>query len=166
MLKAVSPGARIPFGTYSVQLAKYFGAEVTGVCSSNNFELVRSLGADNLIDYTKEDFTENGQIYDIIFDTVSKISFSHCKSSLKQRGIYLTVDWPFLQALWASLTSNKKIIIGMAPDKTEDLIFLRNLVEKKKIKPVIDKTYPLEQAVEAYRYVDKGHKKGNVVITI
>ena len=164
--KVLIYGASGSVGTYSVQLAKYFGAEVTGVCSSNNFELVRSLGADNLIDYTEEDFTENGQIYDIIFDTVSKISFSHCKSSLKQKGIYLTVDWPFLQALWTSLTSSKRIIFGMASDKTEDLIFLRDLVEKKMIKPVIDKTYPLEQAVEAYRYVDKGHKKGNLVIKI
>ncbi|MFC1731127.1 NAD(P)-dependent alcohol dehydrogenase [candidate division KSB1 bacterium] len=164
--KVLIYGASGSVGTYAVQLAKYFGAEVTGVCSSRNFELVKSLGADNVIDYLKEDFTKKGQTYDIIFDTVSKISFSHCKSSLKQKGIYLTVDWPFLQVLWTSLTSNKKIIIGMAPDKIEDLIFLKDLVEKKKIKPVIDKTYPLEQAVEAYRYADKGHKKGNVVINV
>ena len=164
--KVLIYGASGSVGTYSVQLAKYFGAEVTGVCSSKNFELVRSLGADNIIDYSKEDFTKNGQTYDIIFDTVSKISFSYCKRSLKRKGIYLTVDWPFLHALWVSLTSNKNIIFGMAQDKTEDLIFLRNLVENKKIKPVIDKTYLLEQAVEAYRYVEKGHKKGNLVINI
>lgn len=164
--KVLIYGASGSVGTYAVQLAKYFGAEVTGVCSSKNFEMVRSLGADKVIDYSKEDFTKNGQTYDIIFDTVSKISFSYCKSSLKQKGIYLTVDWPFLQVLWTSMTSNKKIIMGMAPDKIEDLKYLKDLVEKKKIKPVIDKTYPLEQAVEAYRYVDKGHKKGNLVITI
>ena len=150
--KALIYGASGSVGTYAVQLAKYFGAKVTAVCSLKNFELIRSLGADNVIDYSKEDFTKNGQTYDIFFDTVSKISFSYCKSSLKQKGIYLT--------------SNKKIIIGMAPDKTEDLIYLKNLVENKKIKPVIDKSYPLEQAVEAYRYVDKGHKKGNLVIAI
>lgn len=164
--KVLIYGASGSVGTYAVQLAKYFGANVTGVCSLKNFELIKSLGADNVIDYSKEDFTKSGQTYDIIFDTVSKISFSYCKSSLKQKGIYLTVDWPFLQALWTSLISNKKIILGMAPDKTEDLIYLKNLVENKKIKPVIDKSYPLEQAVEAYRYVDKGHKKGNLVITV
>ncbi len=164
--KVLIYGASGSVGTYAVQLAKYFGAEVTGVCSSKNFELVKSLGADNLIDYTKEDFTKQGQTYDIIFDTVSKTSFSHCKTSLKNKGIYLTVDWPLFQTIWTSLTSEKKIIMGMAPDKIEDLIYLKELVEMKKIKPVIDKSYPLEQAVEAYRYVDEGHKRGNVVITI
>jgi NADPH:quinone reductase-like Zn-dependent oxidoreductase len=164
--KALIYGASGSVGTYAVQLAKYFGAEVTGVCSSKNFELVKSLGADNLIDYTKEDFTNQDQTYDIIFDTVSKTSFSHCKTSLKYKGIYLTVDWPFLQAIWTSLLGNKKIIIGMAPDRTEDLIYLKELVEMKKLKPVIDKSYPLEQAVEAYRYVDEGHKRGNVAIII
>jgi NADPH:quinone reductase-like Zn-dependent oxidoreductase len=164
--KALIYGASGSVGTYAVQLAKYFGAEVTGVCSSKNFELVKSLGADNLIDYTKEDFTKQDQTYDIIFDTVSKTSFSHCKTSLKYKGIYLTVDWPLFQTIWTSLTSDKKIIMGMAPDKIEDLIYLKELVEMKKLKPVIDKSYPLEQAVEAYRYVDEGHKRGNVVITI
>jgi len=164
--KVLIYGASGSVGTYAVQLAQYFEAEVTGVCSTKNFEPVRSLGADKLIDYSKEDFTKKGQTYDIIFDTVSKTSFSRCKSSLKHKGIYLTVDWPFLQALWTSITSNKKIIMGMAPDKTEDLIYLKELVEMKKLKPVIDKSYPLEQAVEAYRYVDKGHKRGNVVITV
>jgi len=164
--KVLIYGASGSVGTYAVQLARYFGAKVTGVCSSKNFELVRSLGADQVIDYSTEDFTKNGQTYDVIFDTVIKISFSHCKSSLKQKGVYLTNDWPIIQTLWTSLTSNKRIIMGMAPDKIENLIFLKDLVEKKKIKPVIDKTYPLEQAVEAYRYVDKGHKKGNLVITV
>ena len=164
--KVLIYGASGSVGTYAVQLARYFGAKVTGVCSSKNFELVRSLGADKVIDYSTEDFTKNGQTYDVIFDTVIKTSFSQCKSSLKQKGIYLTCDWPIIQTLWTSLTSNKRIIMGMAPDKIENLIFLKDLVEKKKIKPVIDKTYPLEQVVEAYRYVDKGHKKGNLVLTI
>lgn len=164
--KVLIYGASGSVGTYAVQLAKHFGAEVTGVCSSKNIEFVRSLGADNMIDYIKDNFTKNGQTYDVIFDTVSKISFSYCKHSLKPKGIYLTVDWPLLQALWTSLTSDKKIVIGMAPDKIEDLVFLRNLVEQERIKPVIDKIYSLEQVVEAYRYVDKGHKKGNVIITL
>jgi NADPH:quinone reductase-like Zn-dependent oxidoreductase len=163
--KVLIYGASGSVGTYAVQLAKHFGAVVTGVCSSKNFKLVKSLGADYLVDYTREDFTKQGKIYDIIFDTVGKISFSHCKASLRDNGIYTTVDWPILQTIWTSLTGNKKIIMGMAPDKTEDLIYLKELVETKKLLPVIDKFFPMEQAVEAYRYVDTGHKRGNVVIT-
>jgi NADPH:quinone reductase-like Zn-dependent oxidoreductase len=164
--KVLIYGASGSVGTYAVQLAKFYGAEVTGVCSSRNLELVKSLGADHTIDYTREDFTMNGQTYDIIFDTVSKTSFSHCKKSLKPKGYYLTVDWPFLQALWTFITSSKRIIIGMAPDNTEDLVLLKELIEAEKIKAVIDRSYPLEQAVEAYRYVDTGHKKGNLVLTV
>ncbi len=159
-------GASGSVGTYAVQIAKYFGAEVTGVCSTTNIEMVKSVGADKVIDYTKEDFTKSGQTYDIIFDTVMKTSFSRCKNSLKKRGIYLTVDWPLLQALWNSIAGSKKIIFGIAPSRTEDLIFLKELIEAGKIKAVIDKRYPLEQTAEAHRYVDKGHKKGNVVITM
>ena len=130
--------------------------------------MVKSLGADKVIDYTTEDFTKSGQIYDIIFDTVSKTSFSRCKNSLKQRGIYLTVDWPLLQvrALWTSMAGSKKLIFGMAGQNPEDLIFLKELIEAGKIKTVIDRTYPLEQTAEAHRYVEQGHKKGNVVITV
>ena len=164
--KVLINGASGSVGTFAVQLAKYFGAEVTGVCSTTNLKLVKSLGADKVIDYTKEDFTKNGQTYDAIFDTVMKISFSRCKSSLKKRGIYLTVDWPLLQALWTSMIGSKKIIFGIAPSRTEDVIFLKELIEAGKIKAVIDRRYPLEQTAEAHRYVDKGHKKGNVVITI
>jgi len=153
-------------GTFAVQLAKYFGAEVTGVCSTANLELVKSLGADKVIDYTKEDFTKSGEIYDIIFDTVRKTSFSRCKSSLKQKGLYLTVDWPLLQALWTSMIGSKKVIFGTPPIRAENLIFLKELIEAGKIKSVIDRRYPLEQTAEAHRYVDKGHKKGNVVITL
>ena len=164
--KVLIYGASGSVGTFAVQLAKYFGAEVTGVCSTTNLKLVKSLGADKVIDYTKEDFTKNGETYDIIFDTVIKTSFSRCKSSLKQRGVYLTLDWPLLQILWTSMTSSKKLIWGFPPERVEDANFLKELIEAGKIKPVIDRRYPLEQTAEAHRYVEKGHKKGNVVITI
>jgi NADPH:quinone reductase-like Zn-dependent oxidoreductase len=158
-------GASGSVGTFAVQLARYFGAEVTGVCSTTNIEMVKSLGADKVIDYTKEDFTKSGQTYDIIFDAVRKTSFSRCKSSLKQRGIYITVDWPLLQALWTSIVGSKKVVLGIA-NRIEDLTFLRELIEAGKLKSVIDRCYPLGQTAEAHRYVEKGHKKGNVVITV
>jgi NADPH:quinone reductase-like Zn-dependent oxidoreductase len=164
--KVLIYGASGSVGTFAVQLAKYFGAEVTGVCSAANLELIKSLGADKVIDYTKEDFTEGGQTYDAIFDTVRKTSFSHCKGSLKQRGLYLTVDWPLLQALWTSIIGSKKVIFGTPSIKAEYLIFVRELIEAGKLRAVIDKRYPMEQIVEAHRYVEKGHKKGNVVITL
>jgi len=172
--KVLINGASGAVGAYAVQFAKYFGAEVTGVCSTTNLELVKSLGADKVIDYTKEDFTKSGQTYDIIFDAVGKSSFSHCKGSLKQRGIYLTTVPTlaiFLQMLWTSKIGSKKAMIaftGLRPssEKTKDLLFLTELIEAGKIKPVIDRRYPLEQIAEAHSYVDKGHKKGNVIITL
>ncbi len=172
--KVLIYGASGSIGTYAVQLAKYFGAEVTGVCSTTNLELVKSLGADKVIDYTKENFTKTGQTYDIIFDAVSKSSFSRCKSSLKQRGIYLTTVptlTTFLQMLWTSKISSKKVRWGpsallSASEKAKDLIFLKELIEAGKIKSIMDKGYPLEQIAEAHRYVDKGHKKGNLVINV
>jgi 2-desacetyl-2-hydroxyethyl bacteriochlorophyllide A dehydrogenase len=164
--KVLIVGASGSVGTYAVQLAKYFGAEVTGVCSTRNIELVKSLGADEVVDYTKEDFTKSGQTYDVIFDAVIKTSFSRSKSSLKQRGVYLTVDWPLLQALWTSMIGSKKIIFGVASENAEDLVFLKELIEAGKVKAVIDSRYPLEQIVEAHRYVEQGHKKGNLVITV
>ncbi len=167
--KVLIYGASGGVGTAAVQLAKYYGAEVTGVCSTTNLELVKSLGADKVIDYTKEDFTKSGETYDIILDTVGKSSFSRCKSSLKQKGIYLAVaaELPqFVQMLWTSMIGSKKVIGGIAPERTEDLIFLKELIEARKMKSAIDRRYPLEQTAEAHRYVEKGHKKGNVVITV
>lgn len=140
-------GASGSVGTYAVQLAKVFGAEVTAVCSSRNFEMVKSIGADHLIDYRKEEFTQNGKIYDVIFDAVGKISSSRSKGSLAENGIYLTVQ-----------TSTS--------EKMADLLFLKELLEEGRIKPFIDKRYPLAETAEAHRYVEQGHKSGNVVITI
>ena len=172
--KVLIYGASGSIGTAAVQIAKYFGAEVTGVCSTTNLDLVKSLGADNIIDYTKKDFTKTGYTYDIIFDTVGKTSFSRCKSTLKQKGIFLEAGIGltiFRQVLWTSIIGGKKAKIaatGLRPpdERTKDLIFLKELMEAGKIKPVIDRRYPLEQIAEAHRYVDKGHKKGNVVITL
>ena len=167
-------GASGSVGTFAVQLATYFGAQVTGVCSTTNLELVQSLGADNVIDYTKEDFTKNSETYDIIFDTVGKSSFSRCKSSLKQEGIYLTtvLGLPILfHMLWTSIISSKKAKIAFtgtrsSSERTQDLLFIKELIEAGKIKSVIDRRYPLEEIAEAHKYVEKGHKKGNVVLTI
>jgi NADPH:quinone reductase-like Zn-dependent oxidoreductase len=162
-------GASGGVGLFAVQLAKYFGAEVTGVCSTTKLELVKSLGADRVIDYTKEDFTKRDEIYDIIFDTVGKSPFSGSKRSLKKEGFYLfaTFGLPrLLRILWLKLTSSKKAITGLLKETTEDLIFLRELIEAGKIKAVIDRRYPLEQIAEAHGYVEKGHKKGNVVIIL
>lgn len=167
--KVLIYGASGSVGTFAVQLAKYLGAEVTGVCSAANLELVKSLGADKVIDYTKQDFTKNGETYDVIFDAVGKGPYSGSINALKENGTYLqAVSSPgiSLRMRWTALTSGKKLIGGGPPPKSEDLVFLEELIEAGKIKPVIDRVYPLEQIVEAHRYVDQGHKKGNVVITV
>ena len=162
-------GASGGVGTAAVQLAKHFGADVTGVCSTANVELVRSLGASHVIDYTKEDFTQNGETYDVIVDTVGTAPFSRSKASLKEGGRLLLVlaGLPdMLQIPWVSMTSSKKIIAGPATGRAEDLRFLAELAEAGEFKPVIDRRYPFEQIAEAHRYVDTGRKKGNVVITL
>jgi NADPH:quinone reductase-like Zn-dependent oxidoreductase len=167
-------GASGSVGAAAIQLVKYFGAEVTGVCSTTNLEWVKSLGADQVIDYTRDDFTKNCKTYDIIFDTVGKRPFSECKGSLTDEGIYLaTVPTPviMLQALWTAKSGSKKVKFAAtglrsASEKIKDLVFLTELIEAGKIKPVIDRCYPLEQIADAHKYVEKGHKKGNVVITV
>ena len=168
--KVLIYGASGAIGTAAVQLAKYFGAEVTGVCSTKNLEMVKSLGADKVIDYTKVDFTGSGETFDLLFDTVGKSPFSGCIRSLKKDGCYLRAVHmelsPIVRGLWTSMTSSKKVIGGVVSEKAEDLIFLKSLIEAGQLKAVIDRSYPLEQIAEAHRYVEKGHKKGNVVITM
>ncbi len=172
--KVLINGASGGIGTAAVQLAKYFGAEVTGVCSTANMAMVKSLGADQVIDYTEEDFTQNGQRYDIIFDTVGKRSFAQCKDSLTENGVYLSPVLGLsilLPMLRTSLGSGKKAVFAAtglrsSGEKSEDLLFLKGLIEVGELKAVMDGCYPLEQAAEAQRYVDKGHKKGNVVLAL
>jgi NADPH:quinone reductase-like Zn-dependent oxidoreductase len=158
-------GASGGIGQFAVQLAKDLGAEVTGVCSTTKLDFVQSIGADHVIDYTKEDFTKNGRTYDVIFHTARKSPFSHNESSLKQNGRYVSSVFG-TKELFQKKKGSKKIIVGFAPTKTEDLIFLKELIEAGKIKSVIDRTYPLEEIVEAHNYVEQGLKKGNVVIKI
>ena len=167
--KVLINGASGGIGTFAVQLAKYFGAEVTGVCGSTNEEMVTSLGADKVVDYTKSDFTKTGEKYDVIFDVVGKLTFSHSKLSLKKKGIFLTTLptlATMLQIIIPPLTGDKKVKIGDAVATVRNLEFLKELLDAEKIRPVIDKSFALEQIAEAFVYVEKGHKKGNVVITI
>jgi len=167
-------GASGSVGSAAVQIAKYFETEVTGVCSSSNVELVKSIGADKVIDYTKQDFTKTGETYDIIFDAVGKISYSQAKKALKKNGVFLEAGMGLgiiSNVLWTSLVGKKKAKIaatGLRPPKerAKDLLQLKSLMEAGKIKPVIDKTYSLEQIAKAHAYVEKGHKKGNVVIQV
>jgi NADPH:quinone reductase-like Zn-dependent oxidoreductase len=163
-------GASGGIGSAAVQIAKTFGAEVTGVCGTPRLEFVKSLGADKVIDYTQEDFTQSGETYDLIFDILGKGSFSRAKSSLAPNGRYLFASFKMkqlLQMLWASITGGrKKVICAIAPGSTEDLIAVKELIEAGKIKAVIDRSFPMEQAAEAHRYVENGLKKGNVVITV
>ena len=162
-------GASGAIGTAGVQLAKHFGAKVTAVCSTKNLELVRSLGADRVIDYTKEDFTKNGETYDVIFDAVGKHSFGRSKGSLKAGGRYLATDGlgNLLLGLWTSRFGDKKVIFQIPPRYTKgDVLFLKELIEAGKYRAVIDRRYPLEDVVEAARYVETEQKTGNVVLTV
>src|ERR1700694_1069638 len=162
-------GASGSIGTAGVQLAKHFGAGVTAVCNTKHLELVRSLGADTVIDYTKDDFTKNGETYDVIFDAVGKHSFSRCKDSLKPGGRYLATDGfrNLLLGPWTALFSDKRVVFQIPPRYAkEDLIFLKELIEAGKYRAVIDRSYPLEDVVEAARYVETQQKTGNVVLTL
>jgi NADPH:quinone reductase-like Zn-dependent oxidoreductase len=162
-------GASGAIGTAGVQLARSFGADVTAVCSTKNLELVRSLGADRVIDYTQEDFTMNGQTYDVILDAVGKLSFRRSRASLNPGGIFLPTDG-LANLIWAMLTRQtrgKKVIFQIPPRQTkQDVIFLEELIEAGKFRPVIDRRYPLEDVIEATRYVETEQKTGNVVLTV
>ena len=166
--KILINGAGGSIGTFAVQLAKHYGAEVTAVDSTGKLDMLRSIGADHVVDYTQEDFTKNGEIYDVIFDVVGKISFSRSEKSIKQNGTYLLANpvSQIVQGLWTRMRSNKKVFMETVSGTIVDLIFLRKLIEEGKIRTVIDRTFPLEQIVEAHRYVEKGGKLGNVVITV
>jgi NADPH:quinone reductase-like Zn-dependent oxidoreductase len=162
-------GASGGIGIAAVQLARYFGAEVTGVCSTAKLDFVKSLGADRVIDYTREDFTGSGQTCDIILDTIGRSPVSGCKKLLKNNGFYLLTTFglpKLVQLLWLSMTSNRKLVMGTLKEKTEDMVFLKELIEAGKLKIIIDRTYPVEEATEVHRYVESGQKKGNVVITL
>lgn len=160
-------GASGGVGTFAVQIAKSFGAEVIGVCSTRNLGLVKNIGADEVIDYTKEDFTKNGESYDLIFDVVAKSSFSKCKDSLKSEGVYVSTVFglrPILRKFWTSMTSSKKMIPYLGKFNKEAIIFVRDLIEAGKVTSVIDRVYPLSEAAEAHRYVEKGHARGKVIL--
>jgi NADPH:quinone reductase-like Zn-dependent oxidoreductase len=162
-------GAGGSIGTVAVQLAKYYGAEVTGVDSTGKLDMLRSIGADHVIDYTQEDFTRSGELYDVIFDAVGKSSYSRSIRSLREKGIYLLGNpglSQMIRAPWTSRRSSRKVVGRMEPYRTEDLIFLKELIEAGRIRSVIDRRYPLERTAEAHRYVDTGQKTGNVVITV
>ena len=167
--KVLIYGASGSVGSYAVQIAKHLGAKVTGVCSTTNTELVKSLGVEQVIDYTKEDFSNKGEIYDVIFDTVGKSSFSACMKSLKKDGTYINIAvvLPDVRMLWTKLTSSRKFIFGRnSPETPEALEYLKKLVETEQLKVVIDRYFQIEEIAEAHRYVEKGHKKGNVVINV
>jgi NADPH:quinone reductase-like Zn-dependent oxidoreductase len=167
--KVLIHGASGSIGSAAVQLAKYYGAYVTGVCSTPRLDFVKALGADHVIDYTREDFTQSGETYDLIFDILGKSSFSRCQNSLKRSGTYLLASFkmkPIFQMLWTSIRAGKKVICALSSESSEDLVFIKGLVEEGKIKSLIDKRYPLEKTAEAHRYVEKGYRTGSVIITV
>ena len=164
-------GASGSVGTAAVQLAKHFGADVTAVCNTKNVELVRSLGADRVIDYTREDYTKHGETYDVVFDAVGKTSFRRCRRLLERGGLYVETDLGFMWhvpplALLSRWIGDKRVKIGMAKYTKKDVLFLKELIEAGKYRAVIDRSYPLEQVVEATRYVETGEKTGNVVLVV
>lgn len=167
--KVMIIGASGGIGTFAIQLAKYYEADVTAVCSTKNLDLVRSLGADSVVDYTQDDFTQTGQTYDVILDAAAKSSFSMCKRALKKNGLYLATVPKFeviLQMIWTSIVGGKKIKMEGAPAKVENLQYLKGLIEAGNLKTIIGRRYPLEQIAEAFRYVETGHKTGQVVISV
>jgi NADPH:quinone reductase-like Zn-dependent oxidoreductase len=169
--KILINGASGSIGTAAVQLAKYYGAEITAVCNTRDFELVKSLGAVKVIDYTKEDFTKNGQLYDVVFDAVGKSSFFRCKKLLNPNGMYFSTELGYLSqniflALITPILGGKKVLFPIPKDKKEDILFFKELIENGKYRAVIDRTYPLDEIVEATKFVETGQKTGNVVITI
>ncbi len=167
--KVLINGAGGSIGTIGVQLAKYYGAEVTAVDSASKLGMLRSIGADYVIDYTQEDFTERGEVYDVIFDVVGKAPFAGSMRSLSRTGVYLLANpRPSLvvRGRWTSMTSDRRVTSGTASHKPADLLFLKELIESGKLRVIIDRRYPLEQTAEAHRYVEGGGKKGNVVITV
>jgi len=167
--KVLIYGASGSVGTYAIQLAKYFGAKVTGVCSTGNMALVKSLGADKTIDYTTKDFTKNFETYDIIFVTIDQCPFTACKRALAETGTYMNIGRPVpsMEMIWTSVTSNKKIVVGETSKvKVEELLLLKRIIENGGLKPVIDRSYLMDRIVDAHKYADKGHKKGNVVLTL
>ena len=166
--KIIVYGASGSIGTAAVQLAKHFDADVTAVCNTKNVELVRSLGADRVIDYTQDDFTTSGETYDVVFDAVGKLSFPRCRGALKPGGMYLATDGlrNVLWALWTSLIGDKKAKLGIAKYTKPNIVFLKELIEAGEYRAVIDRRYPFEDVVEATRYVETGEKTGNVVLTL
>lgn len=167
--KVLVVGASGAVGSAAVQLAKSYGAIVTGVCSTTNIDLVKSIGADKVIDYTVEDFTQNGEIYDLIFDAVNTVSVAQALKSLTKNGTMILSAAgmsEMFQGLWVSISSSRKVLTGVIRHKAEDITYLKGLIEARKFKPIIDRTYPLNQIAEAHTYVEKGHKKGNVAIEV
>ena len=154
---------------WAVQLAKYFGADVTAVDNTRKLDLLRSIGADRVIDYTHEDFTQRGETYDVIFDVIGKSSFYNCLAALREHGHYLLANprlSTMVRGLWTSTTTGKKVILGASSQKTEDLVFLRQLIEAGRLRSVIDRQYPLEGVPEAHRYFETGLARGRLVIRL
>ncbi|MHA1532914.1 MAG: NAD(P)-dependent alcohol dehydrogenase [Candidatus Heimdallarchaeota archaeon] len=162
-------GAGGTIGPFAIQIAKYYGAEVTAVDSAKKLDVLRSIGADHVIDYKTENFTKSGKVYDVIFDVIGKASYSGCIKSLKDNGIFLISNpkgTRKLRGRWTSRRGSKKVIVGATANSTEDLIFLKELAEAENLKAVIDRRFPLEQTADAHRYVESGNKIGNVIITV